>query len=98
VGGDMADEIRTVDDLIKAKNLTAEELVEFKDMIEEFKERERKIEEHVSAAKSNLNQLSNSMKVLGERASIISKALRISLDEMERIQLRMMPNDKFYRE
>ena len=94
----MADNIRTVDDLIKAKNLTAEELVEFKDMIEEFKERERKIEEYVSAAKSNLNQLSSSMRVLGERASIISKALRISLDDMERIQLRMMPNDKFYRE
>jgi hypothetical protein len=91
-------EIKTVDDLIKAKNLTAEELIQFKDMIVEFKERERKIAEYTSAAKSNLNQLSNSMRILGERASVISKALRISLDEMEKVQLRMMPSDKFFRE
>ncbi len=94
----MAEEIRTVDDLIRAKNLTAEELIQFKDMIEEFRERERKIEEYATAARSNLNELSTSMRMLGERAAIMAKALRISLDEMERIQLRMMPSDKFYRE
>jgi predicted nucleic acid-binding Zn-ribbon protein len=94
----VTDDIKTVDDLIKAKNLTPEELIQFKDMIDEFKERERKIEEHVTAAKSNLNQLSNTMRILGERASVIGKELRESLDEMERIQLQMMPNDKFYRE
>jgi len=94
----MADEIKSVDDLIRAKNLTAEELMQFRDIIEESKERERKIEEYANAARSNLDQLSASMRILGERAAIVAKALRISLDEMERIQLRMMPSEKFYRE
>jgi hypothetical protein len=94
----VTDDIKTVDDLVRAKNLTPEEQIQFKDMIEEFKERERKIEEYVTAAKSNLNQLSDTMRILGERASVVGKALKESLDEMERIHLRMMPNDKFYRE
>ena len=92
------DNIKTIDDLIKAKNLTPEELMQFKDMIEEFKERERKIEEYTHTAKSNLNELSNSLQRLGERASILGTALRESLDKLERVQLQMMPNDKFYRE
>jgi hypothetical protein len=86
---------KIVDDLIKVKNLTPEESIQFKDMIEEFKERERKIEEHVAVAKVSLNELSNTMRILGERTSYIGKVLRESLDEMERIQLQMMPNNKF---
>jgi hypothetical protein len=61
--------LRRVDDLIKAKNLTPEESIQFKDMIEEFKERERKIEEYVTAAKANLNERANTMRILGERTS-----------------------------
>jgi hypothetical protein len=57
-----------------------------------------KIEEYVSAAEADLNELSNAMGMLGERTSYIVEALRESLDEMERIQPQMMPSDKFYRE
>jgi hypothetical protein len=62
--------LRRVDDLFKAKNLTPEELIQFKEMIEEFKERERKIEEYVTAAKANLNELASTMRILGERTSL----------------------------
>ncbi len=92
------DGIKTVDDLIRAKNLTPEEMEQFKDLIEEFKERERKIEENISTAKANLNQLFDTLRVIGERTVVLGKALEELLDDVGTRQLKMMPSEKFYRE
>jgi hypothetical protein len=92
------DGIKTVDDLIRAKNLTAEEMTQFEDLIEEFKERERKIKENVSTARSNLNQLLFTIATLGEKTSVLGKALNSLLEEIDIAKLKLMPNDKFYRE
>jgi hypothetical protein len=92
------DGIRTIDDLIRAKNLTAEEMTQFKDLIEEFKERERKIKENISTAKSNLNQLLYTIAALGEKTSVLGNALNSLLEEIDIVKLRQMPSDKFYRE
>jgi len=90
--------IKTVDDLIRAKNLTDEELLQFKDLIEEFKERENRIKENIGIAKSNLNQLFNTIATLGEKTSVLGNALNLLLEELDITRLRLMPSDKFYRE
>jgi hypothetical protein len=90
--------IKTVDDLIRAKNLTDEEMLQFKDLIEEFKERENRIKENISTAKSNLNQLFNTIAILGEKTSVLGNVLNILLEELDTNRLRLMPSDKFYRE
>ncbi len=90
--------IKTVDDLIRAKNLTDEELLQFKDLIEEFKEREDRIKENICAAKFNLNQLFNTIAILGEKTSVLGNVLNILIEELDTNRLRLMPSDKFYRE
>jgi hypothetical protein len=92
------DGIRTVDDLIRAKNLTPEEMTQFKDLIEEFKERERKIKENISTARSNLNQLLNTITTFSEKTSVLGKALNSLVEEIDIAKLKMMSSDKFYRE
>jgi len=92
------DGIKTVDDLIRAKNLTPDEMIQFKDLIEEFKEREKRIEENIRTAKTNLNQLMCSISMLGEKTSVLGKALQSLLNEMDITRLKLMPDEHFYRE
>jgi hypothetical protein len=90
--------IKTVDDLIRAKNLTPDEMLQFKDLIEESKEREKQIQESISAAKSNLNHLLHTITTLGEKTSVLGNALNSILEEIDITRLKLMPSDKFYRE
>jgi FtsZ-binding cell division protein ZapB len=92
------DGIKTIDDLIRAKNLTPDEMIQFKDLIEEFKEREKRIEENISAARTNLNQLMHSIGMLGEKTSVLGKTLQSLLNEMDIARLKLMPDENFYRE
>jgi hypothetical protein len=92
------DGIKTVDDLIRAKNLTPDEMTQFKDLIDEFKEREKRIEENIVSAKTNLNQLICSIRMLGEKTSVLGKTLQSLLNEMDIDRLKLMPIENFYRE
>jgi hypothetical protein len=92
------DGIKTIDDLIRAKNLTPDEMTQFKDLIDEFKERERRIEENISTTRANLSQLMSSIGMLGEKTSVLGKTLQSLLNEMNTVQLKMMPDENFYRE
>ncbi len=90
--------IRTVDDLLKAKKLTREEWELFRDLIEETKDREKKIARCSAQTKENLKRLSIEIGRTLEQAAILSKSLEKTLDEMESHYLRTMPAHKFYRE
>ncbi|MCX5812915.1 MAG: hypothetical protein NT178_10285 [Proteobacteria bacterium] len=90
--------IKTIDDLIRAKNLTPDEMTQFKDLIEEFKDREKRIAENISTAKANLNQLMCSIGMLGEKTSVLGKVLQSLLNEMDTARLKLMPDENFYRE
>jgi hypothetical protein len=92
------DKIKTVDDLLKAKNLTREEWDLFKELIEETKDREKKIAQCSAETRENLKRLSEEINRTLEQAAILSKCVEQTLDEMETHYLRIMPDHKFYRE
>ncbi len=60
------DEIKTVDDLLKAKNVTPEERELLKDIIEVARTNERKIREYAEQMKANFNRLSQALQTMEE--------------------------------
>ena len=94
----MIDEIKTVDDLLKAKKVTPEERELLKDIIEVARTNERKIREYAEQMKANFNRLSQALQTMEERTFILNKTLQGLLDATDTLHLRLMPSDKFYRE
>jgi predicted transcriptional regulator len=94
----MIDEIKTVDDLLNAKNVTPEERELLKDIIEVARTNERKIREYAEQMKANFNRLSQALQTMEERTFILNKALQGLLDATDTLHLRLMPSEKFYRE
>ena len=92
------DEIKTVEDLIKAKNLTAEEEEKLRDVIEECRIREIQIREASEAARHNLEGLSRSFALIVDTIAAVGKGVSELQAEVERLQLKMMPEEAFYRE
>ena len=88
----------TVDNLIRSKNLTPEELELHRDLIETCRERERQIEACAQETRRNLEKLSHSLTQISERTMSLSSALSRLLDEAETLYLRTLPEEKFYRE
>jgi hypothetical protein len=92
------DEIKTVDDLLKAKKVTHEERELLQDIIETARTNERKIREYTEQMRSNFNRLSKALQTVEERTLILNKALQGLLDATDTLHLRLMPSEKFYRE
>jgi hypothetical protein len=91
-------EIKTVDDLLKAKNVTPEERELLKDIIEIARTNERKIREYAEQMRANFNRLSQALQTMEERTFILNKALQGLLDATDTLHLKLMPSEKFYRE
>ena len=91
-------EIKTVDDLIRAKNLTPEEEEELRNIIEECRKREVQIQEASDTAKRNIESLTKSFGMIVDTISNVGKAVDELHDEVERLQLRMMPEAQFFHE
>ncbi len=92
------DGIKTVDDLIKIKNLTPEEIDLHRELIEECRENERKISEHCSAARENLQRMYDTLNDVSQKATEIHRAFQRLVEETENLSLRLIPDEKFYRE
>lgn len=92
------DEIKTVDDLLRAKNVTDEEHELLKDVIETARTNERKIREYAEQMRSNFTRLSEALQTMEERTFILNRALQGLLDATDSLHLRLMPSEKFYRE
>ncbi len=90
--------IKTVDDLIRAKNLTPEEEEQLRDIIEECRKREVQIQEASDTAKRNIEGLTKSFGMIVDTISNVGKAVDELHDEVERLQLRMMPEAQFFHE
>ena len=90
--------IKTVDDLIKAKKLTPEEEEQLQDIIEECRKREANIREASDAVRLNMEGLTRSFGAIVDTISFVGKAVDELHEEVERLQLRMMPEAQFYRE
>ncbi len=91
-------EIKTVDELIRAKNLTEEEMELFADMIEEARQREKMSAEIARQTKANLLRLEDGLNAIAEKTTDISNAMKTLLDQMEILYIKSMPDTKFYRE
>jgi len=90
--------IRNIDDLIRAKNLTAEEMEMFKGMIDESREREKMVREYSQSTQENLKKLSTGLQTISDKVMVLGKALRNMTDEMDKLYLKLLPAEKFYRE
>jgi hypothetical protein len=91
------EEIKTVDDLIKVKRLTAEEQEKLRDIIEECRMRETQIREASESAKRNIEALSVTFDKVIETISTVGKAVDKLHEEIGRLQLKMMPEEQFFR-
>ncbi len=90
--------VKTVDDLLREKGVTAEEQEKLRDIIEECRLREVQIKEASDAARQNITALSDALaRIIGSFA-IVGKSVDALHDEFTRLQLRMMPEEQFYRE
>lgn len=92
------DGIKTVDDLIRAKGLTTEEQEQLRDIIGECRLREVQISAASETARRNLEGLSRSLGMIIDTISSVGKAVDHLHEDVERLQLRMMPADQFFRE
>jgi hypothetical protein len=92
------DGVKTVDDLLEAKGVTDEETEQFHDIIEECRLREARIREASDAARQNILDLSEALSMIIGTFALVSKSVDALHDEVEQLQLRMMPEEEFYRE
>jgi hypothetical protein len=88
--------IKTVDDLIQAKGLSDEEKEKLRNIIQECRVRETKIKEASESARRNLEGLSKTFGLVMDTISSIGKAVDDLHEEVERLQLKMMPEEQFY--
>jgi septal ring factor EnvC (AmiA/AmiB activator) len=90
--------IKTVDDLIRAKELTPEEEEQLRDIIEECRKREAQLQDASDTAKRNIEALTKSFGMIVDTIYRVGRAVDELHEEVERLQLRMMPEEQFYRE
>ena len=88
----------TVSGLLESLNVTEEELELHKELIEECRENERKITEYSSVTKQNIEKLSVVFSGMQQMMTVLTAVLNYLIAEIERLSLRMMPTDMFYRE
>ena len=89
---------KTVDSLLREKNVTAEEEEQLREIIEECRMREAQIKEASDAARQNMEKLADTLKMVFDTFAVISNSVDELHDEVQRLQLRMIPEEHFYRE
>ncbi len=90
--------VKTVDDLLKAKGVTDEELEQLRDVIDECRLREEQIKEASDAARQNIRDLSDALNMIIGTFAVVSKSVDALHDEVSQLQLKMMPEEHFYKE
>jgi hypothetical protein len=89
---------KRVDELIRTKNLSRQELELHKELIEECRQRETILEECAARAEGSLQQLAQACETATMRAKILAASIEKALDEMESLCLKLLPEDQFFRE
>lgn len=92
------DGVKTVDDLLREKGVTADEEEKLRDIIEECRLREARIKEASDAARQNIQALSDTFTTIIDTFAVVSKSVDALHEEFARLQLRMMPEEQFFRE
>ena len=92
------DGIKTVEELLRAKNLNEEELELHRGLIEECLEREKRINESSEEARRQLKRLADGIETVSAKAVMLEQAVRQLVDHLENIYLKTLPEDRFYHE
>ena len=92
------DGVKTVDDLLREKGVTAEEEEQLREIIEECRLREGQIRKASDAARQNIQELWDALTMIIDTFAVVGKSVDALHDEVARLQLRMMPEEQFYRE
>ena len=91
------DGIETVDELlIRAKELSAEEQKKLRDVVEECCLREARMREASESAKRNLEELSRTFGMVVDTIASVRRAVDELHKEVEKLQLRIMPEEQFF--
>jgi hypothetical protein len=89
--------IKTIDELICEKGLTAEELERHRDLIEECKLREMEIRDSSMASARSLQQLSVQLGELENRLILLRRRAEDLQDLTSRLYLKLLPRQSGYR-
>ena len=88
----------TVDELLKSKELTAEEWELHKNLIEDCRKNEALLARHSLETRHNIEKMTSVLDMISLKMVELSLALEKIVGEAEDISLRSLPEDKFYRE
>ena len=89
--------IKTIDELIREKGLSAEELERHRELIEECKLREREIRESSMASARSLQQLSVQLGELENRLILLRRRAENLQDLTSRLYLKLLPRQSGFR-
>ncbi len=87
---------KTIDELLRLKNLTPQELELHSALIEDCRERELMIVESAARTQGSLQQLADACEAATQRARALAMAIEKVLDEMEDLCLKLLPEEQFY--
>jgi len=88
----------TVDELLASKDMTPEEWEMHKDLIEDCRRNEALIAQSHSVTKQNIEKMTAVLDMISVKMVELSVSLERIIGEAEVISLKMLPDDKFYRE
>lgn len=88
----------TVDELLASKELTQDEWELHRDLIEDCRRNEALITQSQAVTKQNVERMTAVLDMISTKMVELSVALGRIIGEAEDISLRMLPEDKFYRE
>jgi hypothetical protein len=92
------DKVKTIDELLKEKNISPAEEEQLRDIIEECRVREIQIKQSAEAAKQNLEDLGKTFGMIAEAIGSVGQSVSELHKEIEELQLKLMPDDQFFRE
>ncbi len=90
--------VMTVDELLASKNLTREEWELHKDLIEDCRKNEVRINECCATTRENIEKMAGILDAISVKMVALSVALETVIGEAEEVSLRMLPEHKFFRE
>jgi hypothetical protein len=92
------DNIKTVDELIRAKHMSEEELELHEELIEECLDRETKIARCRAETEQNIREFAHAALAMSATTVELGKALQALVEETDSLYLRLLPQDRFFRE
>lgn len=89
---------KTVEELLKEKNVTPEEMEALKDIIDECKDREKRIDNAVEVLRNNLEKLVDALELIHKKTQVLLTSVENLSEAIESLYLISLPKERFYRE